>query len=83
MNEHEHTAKDEPGTQPTRDEVARKAYALYKKEGHPQGHAEQNWLAAEAQLQHAGSDHAVIMTTTTIMPTWRRIFANGSGSHWS
>ncbi len=58
MNEHEHPAKDEPGTQPTRDEVARKAYALYQKEGHPQGHAEQNWLAAEAQLQHAGSDHA-------------------------
>ena len=55
----EHTTKDEPGTQPTRDEVARKAYALYQKEGHPQGHAEQNWLTAEAQLQHAGSDVAV------------------------
>ena len=57
MNQHEHTAKDEPATKPTQDEVAKKAYAIYLKEGRPQGHAEQNWLEAEAQLQHAGSDH--------------------------
>jgi Cu2+-exporting ATPase len=57
MNKHEHTAKHEPGAQPTQDEVARKAYTIYQKEGFPQGHAEQNWLAAEAQLQHAGPDH--------------------------
>ena len=57
MNEHEHTAKDEPATKPAQDEVAKKAYAIYLKEGRPQGHAEQNWLEAEAQLQHAGSDH--------------------------
>ena len=46
-----------PESKPAQDEVARKAYALYLKEGRPQGHAEQNWLAAEAQLQHAGPDH--------------------------
>jgi len=57
MNEHEPTAKDEPPTQPTRDEVAKRAYAIYTKEGKPQGHAEQNWLAAEAQLQHVDSKH--------------------------
>ena len=57
MDEHEHTAKDEPATQPTQDEVAKKAYAIYLKEGRPQGHAEQNWLAAEDQLQHADSGH--------------------------
>ena len=44
-----------PGSTPTQDEVAKKAYAIYVKEGRPQGHAEQNWLEAEAQLQHAGS----------------------------
>src|SRR5664280_3597260 len=58
MNEHEHTAKDEPATQPTQNELAKKAYAIYLKEGRPQGHAEQNWLAAEDQLQHADSGHA-------------------------
>jgi len=62
MNEHdhghEHAAKDEPVTQPTRDEVARQAYAIYTHEGKPQGHAEQNWLEAEAQLQHATPGHA-------------------------
>ncbi len=40
---------------PTQDEVAEKAYGLYLKEGRPQGHAQQNWLEAESELQHAGS----------------------------
>src|SRR5664279_1527028 len=44
-------------TKPTQDEVAKKAYAIYLKEGRPQGHAEQNWLEAEAQVAHAGSGH--------------------------
>src|ERR1035437_6760740 len=57
MKEHEHATKNKPETQPAQDEVAKKAYAIYQKEGRPQGHAEQNWLEAEAQLQHAGSDH--------------------------
>jgi hypothetical protein len=57
MNEREHTTKDERATKPAQDEVAKKAYAVYLKEGRPQGHAKQNWLGAEAQLQHAGSDH--------------------------
>lgn len=57
MNGHEHTAKDEPPAKLTQEEVAKEAYAIYTKEGKPQGHAEQNWLAAEAQLQHADSKH--------------------------
>jgi len=57
MNEHDHTDKDEPATKPAHDEVAKKAYAIYLKEGRPQGHAEQNWLEAKAQLQPVGSDH--------------------------
>jgi len=40
-----------PESKPAQDEVAKKAYALYVKEDRPQGHAEQNWLEAEAQLQ--------------------------------
>jgi len=61
MNErdhgHEHAAKDEPVTQPTRDEVARQAYAIYTHEGKPQGHAEQNWLEAEAELKSGDHMH--------------------------
>ena len=57
MKEHEHSTKNEPETRPARDEVAKKAYAIYLKEGRPQGRDAQNWLEAEAQLQHAGSDH--------------------------
>ena len=50
----------EPATeaQPSQDDVAKAAYALYEKEGHPQGHAAQNWSAAEAQLQHANVDRS-------------------------
>ena len=51
------TNKTVSETKPAHDEVAKKAYAIYLKEGRPQGHAEQNWLEAEAQLRHAGSDH--------------------------
>jgi Cu2+-exporting ATPase len=57
VKEHEHTAKNKPETKPAHNEVAKKAYAIYLKEGRPQGHAEHNWLEAEAQLQHAGPDH--------------------------
>jgi len=57
MKDHEHAAKNRHETEPTHDEVAKKAYAIYLKEGRPQGHSEQNWQEAEAQLQHAGSDH--------------------------
>ena len=56
-HEHGHTAKDDPVTEPTREEVAMQAYAIYTKEGKPQGHAAQNWLEAEAQLQRADSRH--------------------------
>ncbi len=44
-----------PGSTPPQDEIAKEAYAIYVKEGRPRGHAEQNWLEAEAHLQHAGS----------------------------
>ena len=57
MNKHEHTAKNEPEAKPAHDEVAKQAYAIYLKEGRPQGHSKQNWREAEVQLQHAGSDH--------------------------
>jgi Cu2+-exporting ATPase len=55
----EHNAGDPmaPETRPTQDEVAKKAYALYEKEGHPQGHDKQNWLEAEAQMLHIGANH--------------------------
>ena len=57
MKEHEHPTTTEPETKPAQDEVAKKAYAIYLKEGRPQGHADQNWLEAEGQLQHAGAGH--------------------------
>ncbi len=55
--EHNSDHPKAPESKPAQDDIARKAYALYVKEDRPQGHAEQNWLAAEAQMQHAGPDH--------------------------
>ena len=57
MKEHDHAAPHQPEHRPAQDEVAAKAYAIYLKEGRPQGHAQQNWLEAESALQHAGSGH--------------------------
>src|ERR1039457_1435427 len=54
MKEHEHATKTGPENKPAPDEVSKEAYAIYLKEGRPQGHAVQNWLDAEAKL---GSDH--------------------------
>jgi Cu2+-exporting ATPase len=57
MNEHEHATEKKPETGPAHDEVAEKAYAIYVQEGRPQGHAEQNWLAAEEQMPHTDTGH--------------------------
>jgi Cu2+-exporting ATPase len=48
---------NEPESELAREELAKKAYALYEKEGRPQGHDKQNWLEAEAQMSHGGSGH--------------------------
>ena len=57
MKEHEHSTKNEPETKPSQDEAAKKAYAIYLKEGRPQGRDVQNWLEAETKMPHAGPDH--------------------------
>ena len=57
MAEHDHPPENTPVKKPVQDEVAKNAYAIYLKEGHPQGHANQNWSEAQTQLQHIGSDH--------------------------
>jgi Cu2+-exporting ATPase len=38
-----------PGSKPDHDEMEKKAYAIYEKEGRPQGRDMQNWLEAEAE----------------------------------
>jgi hypothetical protein len=57
MNVHEHATKNKPETKPAQDEVAKKAYGIYLKEGRPQGRDVQNWLEAESKMSHAGPDH--------------------------
>src|ERR1035441_8620165 len=62
MTEHEHATGNQPDKAP-KDEVAKKASAIYVKKGRPQGHAVQNGLEAEARLgadhktPHAGPNH--------------------------
>jgi cation transport ATPase len=57
MNVHEHATKNKPETKPAQDEIAKKAYGIYLKEGRPQGRDVQNWLEAETKMSHAGPDH--------------------------
>ena len=58
MKQPEPTTKPEPVGKPTQDEVAKKAYAIYVREGRPKGHARQNWSDAEAELQDQGAGKA-------------------------
>ena len=78
MSEHEHSAKDEPATKPTQDEVAKKAYAIYVKEGRPQGHADQNWSDAEAQLRNAGGRQRTNAEAEDLTPSGRPSFPTTS-----
>jgi len=44
--------------QPTHEEIAQRAYALFERNGKLPGHEMENWLQAEAQLM-ADRKHAV------------------------
>ena len=56
-HQHEHANENKSETKPAQDEIAKKAYDIYLKEGRPQGHDMQNWLEAESKMPHAGHDH--------------------------
>jgi Cu2+-exporting ATPase len=55
--EHNHNMKKNSKPKPSHDEVAKKAYDIYVKEGRPQGHDIQNWLEAETKMPHSGPEH--------------------------
>src|SRR5579863_1395176 len=59
MKEQEHATDAQPATMPEKDEVAKRAYSIYLKEGRPKGRAVQNWLEAETKLgaEHKMSHH--------------------------
>ncbi len=49
--------KSKPQPSVAREDVAKRAYALYMKDGRPQGHDVENWLEAEAVIAKSGSNH--------------------------
>ncbi len=55
--EHNHNKPKAKESKPEHDEVAKKAYAIYLKEGRPKGHDMKNWLEAEAKMPHDQPDH--------------------------
>ena len=57
MKEHEHATEKKPEGKPAPDEVAKKAYAIYLKEGRPEGRDVQNWVEAETRTPHAEPEH--------------------------
>jgi Cu+-exporting ATPase len=75
-----------PETEPEQDDVAKRAYSLYVKEGRPQGHDMQNWLEAEAQTPHSGAGPAPATGTKTdtsqeyVCPMHPQIVRNAPGS---
>lgn len=55
MSEHQHGT--ESNAQTTHDEVAKRAYDIYVKEGRPPGHDLQNWAQAEGKKPNGKPDH--------------------------
>ena len=55
--EHDHNMPENSEPKPSHDEVAKKAYDIYIKEGSPKGHDLKNWLEAENKMPHTGPDH--------------------------
>jgi hypothetical protein len=45
--------------EPSHDEIARRAYALWEQQGCPQGQDMSLWLQAETQLRPSRSQHGV------------------------
>jgi len=59
--EHNHNMQKNSEPKPSHDDVAKKAYDIFVKEGRPKGHAMQNWLEAETKMPHSGPDHHALM----------------------
>ena len=55
--EHNHNMPKNSEPKQSHDEVAKKAYDIYVKEGRPKGHDLQNWLEAETKVPHSGPNH--------------------------
>ncbi len=51
MKKHDHESASPPDPQVAHDEISKKAYAIYVKEGRPTGHDKKNWLEAEAKTK--------------------------------
>ena len=43
----------DPGSAPTHEQIAQRAYEIFVERGQPQGHDLDHWLEAEAQLRAA------------------------------
>jgi Cu2+-exporting ATPase len=70
MKEHEHATEKKSESKPAPDEVAKKAYAIYLKEGRPEGRDVQNWLEAETRTPHAGHEHHAHMAAEFRQRFW-------------
>lgn len=69
QNEVENTDFDVLSSQPSHEEIARRAFELWKARGAPQGSAHEDWYEAERELREAATSRNVIRST-----------ARGSGS---
>lgn len=75
-SDHPTEKSDSSTLTPAHDEVAKKANALYMKEGRPPGHEKQNWPRCGATVRMN------TRVTAIIMRTWRPISGIASGSRW-
>jgi len=60
---------------PSHDEIERRAYELYERRGHENGHDCDDWLLAEAQLRsaEAPADPLAVTDVTAANPRRKRV----------
>jgi len=56
-----------PKEKPTHEEIQRRAYAIFVKNGRQSGHEIEHWLEAEAQLMGRKQDQPVKPRTQVVM----------------
>ncbi len=74
MKEHNTDPPMTPESKPAQDEVAKRAYAIYQKEGRPEGHEKRS-----VRMRKINYSMPNIQDTMTIILTWRQTFGTVSG----
>jgi hypothetical protein len=65
----------------TQDQIAKRAFEIWEREGHPAGRDQDHWTQAEAELRNAGAQKSATKASRTKLAKSGKAVLNGSGTH--